>query len=243
MQPASLNSCDVDAAVCGAVAAVVTLLSLFFLCSYLCSSSANASFLTTFFRSNLSAPCGAILRNSSIRSRQRSEWVCARFLSMFALHPGHSTVDPNSSSGFVLLHLALLDWDWVDSNFWSNHCPIFCLSTVLVSVSHLLRGSSPQTSRTPSSNETFCNVVFLMPCQIPKLYQGFILFMESVKMFFANTFSPKKQTLPTVSCHAVSRMVFSRHDLSDTWMPCACSTNHCRTGKSSLSSSCVLLSM
>ena len=53
----SVNSCDVNAANCGAGAAVVTLLLLSFLCSPPCVSSAHAPLITSLHRSNLSALC------------------------------------------------------------------------------------------------------------------------------------------------------------------------------------------
>ena len=71
--------------------------------------------------------------------------------------------------------------------------------------------SAPWLQPSDSANSEFQRNIlqrlFFMSCQIPNLYQGFILFMESVKMFFSNTFSPRRQTLLTVSCHAVSRIV------------------------------------
>ena len=51
----------------------------FFLCSLLCTSSASASLITSFLRSYFSAPCGVVLRHSSIRFLQRSEWSCGLF--------------------------------------------------------------------------------------------------------------------------------------------------------------------
>ena len=93
----SLDSCDVDAANVGTGAADVTVRFFSFLWSHLCISSANVSLITSLLRSNLSAPCEVILRHSSIRTLQRSEWACALLLSLMALQLGHPTVAPNDS--------------------------------------------------------------------------------------------------------------------------------------------------
>ena len=65
----------VSEAAAGSVPGAATVVPslLFFLCSPLRTSSANASLITSFLRSNLSAPCGVFLRHSSIRNLQRSE--------------------------------------------------------------------------------------------------------------------------------------------------------------------------
>ena len=127
----SLESRAGDANV-GAGAAVVTLLLLSFLCSPLCTSSANVSLITSLLRSYLYAPCGVILRHSSLRTLQRSEWVCALALSLVALQPKHPIVAPNSSMPcLVILSLWIRalshgngrNWDRVHSTFWSVHCP------------------------------------------------------------------------------------------------------------------------
>ena len=141
----------------------------------------------------------------------------------WTLHSGSELVDVLHCDSTLLDSCSCTwqwrDWDWVDSNFWSNHCPLaicqLCWSLSLIySVAPALRLRELRVPMIHSATS------FFMPCQIPNLYQGFILFMESVKVFFANTFSPRRQTLLTVSCHAVSRIVFSRHDLSDTWNGC-----------------------
>ena len=59
-----------------------------------------------------------------------------------------------------------------------------------------------------------------IPKQSPSLYLGFILVMGSVKLCFANTFSPNGQIIVMVSCHAVFRMAVSRHDLYDITTRC-----------------------
>ena len=74
----------------------VALSLLFLLCSPLGTSSATASLITSFHRSNLSAPCGVVLMHSSIRVLQRSECACALLLSLIALQPGHPIFAPNS---------------------------------------------------------------------------------------------------------------------------------------------------
>ena len=86
--------------------ATVALSLLFFLCSPLRTSSASASLITSFLRSNLSAPRGVVLRHASIRILQRSECACALLLSLIALQPGHPIVAPTSSmSCLVVLSL------------------------------------------------------------------------------------------------------------------------------------------
>ena len=77
------------------------------------TSSASASLITSFLRSNLSAPCGVVLRHSSIRVLQRSECACALLLSSIALQPGHPIVAPNSSM-YCLVVLSL--WIRAPSN-------------------------------------------------------------------------------------------------------------------------------
>ena len=86
----SLESCAAGAALVLVLLLVVVSL-LLFLCSPLCTSSASASLITSRLRSSLSAPCAAILRHSSIRTLQRSEWVCAILLSLTVLQLGHPT--------------------------------------------------------------------------------------------------------------------------------------------------------
>ena len=83
--------------------AAVALSLLFFLYSALCTSSASASLITSFLRSNLSAPCGVVLRHFSTRALQRSECACALWLSLIALQPGHPIVAPNSSMSCVVI--------------------------------------------------------------------------------------------------------------------------------------------
>ena len=127
-----LNSRDVDAANFGAGAASVTLLLLSFLCSPLRTSSASASLITSFLRSNLSAPCGVVARHSSIRTLQQSEWACALFVVVDSVATWAS--DRGSKLINVLLGESLpldscsfkwqwRDWNWVHSNIWSVHCP------------------------------------------------------------------------------------------------------------------------
>ena len=100
--------------------ATVALSLLFYLCSPLRTSSASASLITSFPRSNLSAPCGVVLRHSSIRILQRSECACALLLSLIALQPGHDSLPLDSCS----LEGQRRDWNGVHLNFWPVHCPL-----------------------------------------------------------------------------------------------------------------------
>ena len=90
------------------------------------------------------------------------------------------------------------DWDRVHSNFWSVHCPVpvchsprysnhtvdgFCVPSALRFESSDF-ASSECTICTP--NET----LFRIPSQIPYWYLGFILFIGSVVICLASTFSP-----------------------------------------------------
>ena len=103
---------------------------LCFLCSPLCTSSASASLITSFLRSNLSAPRGVVLRHSSILILQRSEWTCALLLSLIALpsHGGSEFVDVLLGDSFPLDSCSLewqrRDWDRIHSDLWSVHCPL-----------------------------------------------------------------------------------------------------------------------
>ena len=191
----SLNSRDVDAANFGAGAASVTLLLLSFLCSPLCITSANASLNTSLVRSNLSAPCGVLLRHSSIRTLQQSKWACA----LFDVFDSVATRASNSDSELVdvLLGDSLpldscsftwqwRDWNWVHSNIWSVHCP----SAVCFVPSALRFQYSDFTGSTPSAFFMKHHALLLrIPSQIPNLHLRFILFMGSVELCFANTFS------------------------------------------------------
>ena len=102
-----------DAAGSGSSIAAAVLYLILFLFSPLCISSANASLTTSLLRSSLSAPCGVIMRHSSIRTLQRSEWACALLLSLITLQQGHPTVAPNSSM-YCLVTLSL--WIRAPSN-------------------------------------------------------------------------------------------------------------------------------
>ena len=122
-----MNSCDAGAAACDDHAARVPLLPLSFFWTFLINSSANASFLITFLRSNLSVPFRVVPGHSSILTLQRSECACARLLSLIALHPAHPTVAPNSST-FCFVMPCSCKWQWWDgnwifANFWLVHCP------------------------------------------------------------------------------------------------------------------------
>ena len=77
--------------------------SLLLLCYALRTSSASASLITAVLRSNLSAPCGVILRRPSIRSLQRCECACALVLSLIALQRRHLTVAPNFSTSYLVI--------------------------------------------------------------------------------------------------------------------------------------------
>ena len=167
--------------------AAVALSLLFFLCSPLRTSSASASLITSFPRSNLSAPCGVVLRHSSIRILQRTECACALLLSLIALQFGHPIVAPNSSmSCLVILSL----WIRAPSNGYGGigmgstqasglstvHLPPVILhgtpiTLLTASVSHLLCGSNLMISRAlkkPSAIPVkHSALLFRIPSQIP----------------------------------------------------------------------------
>ena len=122
-----LNSRAADPAI-GSGAVVPSL--LFFLCSPLRTSSANASLITSSLRSNLSAPCGVFLRHSSIRFLHRSECACALLLSLIAAwasNRGSELVNVLLGDSLPLNACSLerqrRDRNGVHSNFWPVNCP------------------------------------------------------------------------------------------------------------------------
>ena len=167
--PVSLNSCGADAA-------VVFLMSH----SFLCNSSGNATCISSLLRSNLSLPCGGILRALFKWIRQRSEWACAIVLSLIALQRGDPPVAPNfSMSCPVILSLwirAPSDGNGgigIGSTRMSGLSTVHLPSVILSTYSdYVLDGffvpSAPrfQSSDSRSSaytvcnpNETFCTVI------------------------------------------------------------------------------------
>ena len=95
------------------------------------SSVPNASLITSFLRSNLSAPCGVILRHPSSRTLQRSALglrPCVVFdrTAPRAFNSGSEFVDVFLGDSFPLnscsLKLQWKNWDRVHSDFWSVHC-------------------------------------------------------------------------------------------------------------------------
>ena len=169
----SLESRAADAAGSGSGIAAAVPSLLFFLFSPLCTCLANAPWITSFLRSNLSAPCGVILRHPSIRTLQRPEWACTLSLSLIALQHGHPTEAPNVPvSGLVCsFKWQWKNWNRIRSNFWSVHCPSAVghhqgtpITMLTASLSHLLRGSNLLISRALKYticflDETFCSVV------------------------------------------------------------------------------------
>ena len=63
-------------------------------------------------------------------------------------------------------------------------------------------------------------LLLFIPSKIPNLRLGIILSMGSVENCTANTFSQTGRISVMVSCHTISRMVFARLDLSDTYTRC-----------------------
>ena len=98
------------------------------------------------------------------------------------------------------------------------------ITLLTVSLSHLLCGSRLLISRalhTPAAApKKHSALLFRIPSQIPKLYLVFILFTGLLRFALPTPSHHTGQTPVTVSCHAVSQMVFSRLDLSDTWTGC-----------------------
>ena len=82
-------------------------------------------------------------------------------------------------------------WDRIHSDFWSVLCPPAILTA---SLSHLLCGSNLLISRALKTQSAFpmrhSALLLRMPSQIHNLYLGFVLFMGSVEIRFANAFSP-----------------------------------------------------
>ena len=136
--------------------------------SFLLTSSANASFITSLLRSNHSAPCGATLRHSSIRTLQRSEWAGARVLSLTALRSRTShcdcelvNVSPCESSP---LNSCSCKWpwrhgNWIYTNFW---CPLSTCRLSIKALRHTVDGFFVppvlrfQSWEFTSTEHTFC---------------------------------------------------------------------------------------
>ena len=143
------------------------------------------------------------------------------------------------------------NWTRVDSDFWSVHCPsAVChspgYSNYVVDGFFVPSALSFQSSDFTRSEYTICvafpmkhsALLFRMPSQIQNLYLGFILFIGSVEICVANTFS-LNGTNPCVGflpC-SLSNGVFP----TSGQMHFACCTNHGKISDSSPSDSCVLL--
>ena len=241
--------------------------TILFLCSAQRTSSASASLITSFLRSSLSAPCGVVLKHLSIRSLQRNECPCALLLSLMALQPGHPIVAPNSSMSYLVI---LPLWIRAPSNGNGGigigstrisglshvHLPSVILQSTSITfltsyVFHLIYGFQSSDCPSPeytvcTPNEIFCPVVSRSKPN-PKLVSRI---HHSVPgscgdLLCQHCLTKWDQMLVTVSCHAVFRMVSSRTTFFDIWTRYTlhCSTNHGISGESSLSGSCVLLSM
>ena len=94
------------------------------------------------------------------------------------------------------------------------------------------------------ATDTFCTVVSHSKPN-PELLSGIQSVCGSVELCYGNTVSHMRQILVSASCHAIFRKASSRHDRFrhlDKMHP-TCSTNHGKISDSSLTLSCVLLSM
>ena len=102
------------------------------------------------------------------------------------------------------------------SGMFTVHKPSVNLHTpiTLLMASHLPCCSNLLISRalnTPSAvPKKHYALLFLIPNRVTNMYLGFILFMGSVEICLANTFSP----------NGIFQMVFSRRDHSNTWIAC-----------------------
>ena len=159
----------------------------------------------SFLRSNLSAPCGVVLRHSSIRVLQRSECACALLLSLIALQLAHpivplellvcplSTFHPSSST--VL-----------QSRCWRLLCGI-CLE-VPISGFHELW-----------THHLHSQTKFLRCCFASQAKPRFNIWGSSCSsdmwwLVLPAPFLQTRQTLVSASYRAVSQMASFRHDLS-----------------------------
>ena len=132
-------------------------------------------------------------------------------------------------------------------------CPMSTCSTpftmVTASLSHLLCGSNLLISRAlnkpselPVKHST---PLFLMPSQNPNLCLGLILFNDCEDICLASTVSPNdtNSCVGFLPCNLSNGVRPSRPFWNLDKMLPACSTNHGKIGESSLSSSCVQLSI
>ena len=211
----SLKSCSADAAGSRSGIAASVLSLLFFLRSALCISSANAWLITSLHRSNLSAPCGVVLKHSSFRTLQRSEWDCALFV-VDCVETGIS----NSASEFLDVLLGdsftmdscSFEWQWRD---WDRVHSNFC-SVYLPSVS--LRGT-PITLKTPSAFPMKHSVVSHSKPKFERCV-GFIWSWEMWRFALPTLSHQMGQIIVSVSPHAVlSNGVFPSRSF-DIWTVC-----------------------
>ena len=226
-----VSSWDLDL---GQFVSLSTLVALTLLLSFCCLFLPLVVYLQScqrisLLRSDISAPCGVIMTNSTTQIRQRSEWVCARFLSSAALQPGQPIVAPNSSMlacdcftcEFVLLPMAVVGLELESTRtvgLLTVHLPSVNhqstpITLLMVSLSQLHCDSTSYFKSSEhtfcSSNETFC-IVFSQTESNSELASGiFIEFMGPVEICLANTFSPNGTNSCVGSLHcSLSNGVF-----------------------------------
>ena len=250
---ASLGSGAADAAGSDSGTPAVGLSLLFFLCSPLCASSASPSLITShlfdpifllhmeWFRGilrfafchDLSGLCPFVVLDCTATwaSNRGSEIVNVWLGDSFPLDScSLKMATEGVGRGPVELPLCPLSTPRLS---FSKGTPI---TLMMVSVSHRLCGSNLLISRTLKTPSAFrmkhSALLFRIPSQIPYWYLGCILFIGSVVICFASTFSPNGTNFCVgfLPCNLLNGVFSSRPFWHLDRMHPACSTNHGRTG-------------